>query len=837
MTKSRSGRRNAVFAMAIAAAVWSMSSFAQSTSEAGSATPEKAVEGLGEIVVTANKREERLQDVGITVSALSSESLENRRVENVQDLAKSVPGLEFAPSPNATPVYTLRGVGFFESSIAAYPDVSTYLDQAALPLPAMTTLTAFDLERVEVLKGPQGTLFGNNATGGAINFIAAKPTRDFSAGFEYSYGRFNTNDLAAYVSGPLNDTLRARFALKATHGDDWQYSYTRNDTLGKVDNLAGRLLFDWAPSDRLTANLNLNGWHDRSDTQAPQAFFDNSPTLTGARIQNPVFNLAAAQRGGYTNTQSLFIDYPSAPQDARAADWSPEHRPFGDNSLYQAVLRADYEVVPDVGLTSITNYAGYHRHNATEGDGTALVGLDIYDDSGHVSTFGEELRLANTDKGGRYKWVVGTNYDSTQANEIIDLAYPDASSEHGGNFQGFSRNEYDSHQHMRNIAGFGNLEFNVVDRVKLKGGVRYTSATRDSNNSNHEVPGFVEPNPAVDVNIDNFFNATWPFLISTFPSTCEPNNPNRAALAAAFKPIVGTDSFAMNPATCQAGRYYDSLHEHNVSWSGGVDFKLTDMVLLYANVSKGFKAGSFPTVSAATTNQFKPVTQESLIDYEVGFKTTIPDLNMTFNGAAFYYDYKDKQLRAKIVDQIFGALDALVNVPKAAIAGAELDVTVRPLTGWSVNLAATYLNAWVKEYIGTTGSSGGFGTHMPITANFSGVPLPFAPKIQFALSSDYVTHAFANWDALFGASLTGQSKSIGGLYLSALDKSEYEINSRVLLDLTAGIKSDTNWKFTIWGKNVTNKYYWTNATLVYDNDVRYAGRPAEYGFSIGKQFK
>src|ERR1700730_273089 len=213
---------------------------------------------------------------------------------------------------------------------------------------------------------------------------------------------------------------------------------------------------------------------------------------------------------------------------------------------------------------------------------------------------------------------------------------------------------------MRNIAGFGNLEFNVVDRVKLKGGVRYTSATRDSNNSNHEVPGFVEPNPAVDVNIDNFFNATWPFLISTFPSTCEPNNPNRAALAAAFKPIVGTESFAMNPATCQAGRYYDSLHEHNVSWSGGVDFKLTDMVLLYANVSKGFKAGSFPTVPAATTNQFKPVTQESLIDYEVGFKTTIPDLNMTFNGAAFYYDYKDKQLRAKIVDQIFGALDALV---------------------------------------------------------------------------------------------------------------------------------------------------------------------------------
>jgi iron complex outermembrane receptor protein len=260
-------------------------------------------------------------------------------------------------------------------------------------------------------------------------------------------------------------------------------------------------------------------------------------------------------------------------------------------------------------------------------------------------------------------------------------------------------------------------------------------------------------------------------------------------------------------------------------------------VLLYGNVSKGFKAGSFPTVSAATTNQFKPVTQESLIDYEAGFKTTIPDLNMTFNGAAFYYDYKNKQLRAKIVDQIFGALDALVNVPKSRIAGAELDVSIRPLSGLSLNLAATYLDTKVQDYIGTTGSAGGFGTHTPIKANFAGVPLPFAPKIQFAASADYTTHAFSNYDAIFGAGLSGQSTSIGGLYLTSLDKSEYEINSRVLLDLTAGLKSDTNWKFTVWGKNVTNKYYWTNATLVYDNDVRYAGRPAEFGFSIGHQFK
>ena len=132
--------------------------------------------GFNEIVVTATKREEKLQDVGLTVSALGSEALENRRIENVEDLAKAVPGLAFAPSPNATPVYTMRGVGFFESSIGAYPNVATYIDQAPLPLPVMTSLTAFDLERVEVLKGPQGTLFGKNTIGGAVNLITRRPT-------------------------------------------------------------------------------------------------------------------------------------------------------------------------------------------------------------------------------------------------------------------------------------------------------------------------------------------------------------------------------------------------------------------------------------------------------------------------------------------------------------------------------------------------------------------------------------------------------------------------------------------------------------------------------------
>jgi outer membrane receptor protein involved in Fe transport len=169
------------------------------------------------------------------VSAFGAKTLADQRINGVADLAKIVPGLDVTPSPDGPPVYTLRGVGFFESSVAAYPDVATYIDQAPLALPVFSVLTAFDLERIEVLKGPQGTLFGNNATGGAINFVAAKPTSTLDAGFDLGYGRFNTVQTDGFISGPLTDTLKARLSVKTTRGDDWQLS--RVNQVGSVASI------------------------------------------------------------------------------------------------------------------------------------------------------------------------------------------------------------------------------------------------------------------------------------------------------------------------------------------------------------------------------------------------------------------------------------------------------------------------------------------------------------------------------------------------------------------------------------------------------------------------
>ncbi|GGD54525.1 TonB-dependent receptor plug domain-containing protein [Croceicoccus pelagius] len=192
---------------------------------------------FGEIIVTANKRSESLSKVGVSVSAFSGDMLETRNIVRPDELAKAVPSLALAPSTHGTPVYTLRGVGYNADALAVYPAVSISLDQAPMPFPVLAGHSMFDLERVEVLKGPQGTLFGQNSTGGAINYVAAKPTDTLEAGVDASYGRFSEVRGTAYVSGPLSDTLAMRVAVDAAHRGNWQRNFARTpeDNSSRVD--------------------------------------------------------------------------------------------------------------------------------------------------------------------------------------------------------------------------------------------------------------------------------------------------------------------------------------------------------------------------------------------------------------------------------------------------------------------------------------------------------------------------------------------------------------------------------------------------------------------------
>ncbi len=770
----------------------------------------------GDIVVTANKREQNLSDVGITVSAIGAQALANQKISTVADLAQATPGLTFAPTPNATPVYTLRGVGFYETSLAAYPDVSTYIDQAPLPLPIMSSLTGFDLERVEVLKGPQGTLFGNNATGGAINFVAAKPTADFEAGAELGYGRFNTFEGSGYISGPLTDTLRARFAIKAVRGDEWQKSFARDDKLGKSNTTAARLLLDWDATDDLKFSLNLNAWRDKSDPQAPQAI--------ASTPQNPAPSYWPS------------LNYPLSPRSARYADWNVgRFRPFADNRFKQAALRGDY----DFGiatLTSMTSYIDVKYLNGTEGGGTALMDLDIGKEFGRIKSFNQEVRLAG-DTAERFRWVIGGNYERTTVDQDSSVYYGDSTS---GFANGISYNGYSSTSKMKNYAVFANLEYDVTDQIRLKAGIRQTKAKRDFMVIVRDDPRFQPPvnniNPATGqpfLSLTDFFNGAYGFIYGGAVPTIP------AGGGITLDTRVNPDGTPVNPDTyLTAGAYRNRLSEDSTSWSVGVDFKATEDVLLYFNVSKGYKAGSFPHLVGTIYTAYNPVKQESLTDFEGGFKAQLFDRRLSINAAAFYYDYRDKQLRAKFVDPIFGALDLLVNVPKSRIKGAEIEIQGRPLDGLSFSASATYLDAKVVRYDGVVGSTvNAQGLRDPVIESFKGVRLPFSPKLQYSVRVDYDTALTGTLNGFVGVGVNGQTKARGVLTTLGQPEEYFELNSRALVNGNIGIRSsDDQWRFSIWGKNIFNKYYWTNAVQTYDTVVRYTGRPAEYGATLAFKF-
>lgn len=787
-------------------------SIAAMSLSAGAMAQESAQTGMGdgEIIVTANKREQRISDVGLAITALSGDALKSQHVTTLSDLAATIPGLSYTPSANQTPVYTLRGVGFYESTLAAYPTTSVYLDEVGLPFPALTTHANFDIERVEVLKGPQGTLFGQNSTGGAINFIAAKPTSSFEAGGDLSWGRFNRVEANAYVSGPLSDTVRARLAVTGARSDDWQYSYTRPDKTGAAKYYGARILVDWDATERLSFNLSANAWRDQSDPQAPQY-----QTLLS---QNPA-----------TTPQEL-RDLPFPPHDPRVADWNPDRRdPFADNRMFQGALRANWEVAEDVTLTSITSYADLKVNQGFETDGTIFNNDDFFSVDGRIKSFNQEVRISNSGSA-QLRWVVGGNYERSKVNE---LQANDFSESAFAAVYGFTGGYARSNQKMRNLAAFANLEYDFAERFTVKGGLRYTSAKRTSANC---LLGFDDGTLAAAQ-----YGAGAAIMLGYVP--IPGYTPTGVVLSPEANGCLSLDNVTSDgtPADYHSGEYHGTLKEDNVAWRVGLDFKPNSNSMIYANIARGYKAGSFPTASAATYEQFLPVKQESLTSYEMGFKLSADDRVWQLEGAAFYYQYSDKQLRSKIIDPLFGVLDSLINVPKARMIGGEMELTLRPVRGLTLGATGSILDSKITRYIGldTAGNS----------VDYNGAVIPYTPKYQVRLTGDY------NWEMgavapFVGFSVSARSKAysnIGGSkalvvtpdFASSVpvDKS-YTLPGYALVDLRGGIAAaDGSWRVTLFGKNIFNKYYVTNIYTDYDTIARFAGQPATWGITLSMKTK
>ncbi|PCG10412.1 TonB-dependent receptor [Sphingomonas ginsenosidimutans] len=738
--------------------------------------PADAAPGTGDIIVTAQRRAQSVNSVPMSITAIGGDQLAAQGISSTADLVKLVPGLTFTQSQVATPVYTLRGVGFYESTLSASPAVSVYVDEVPLPFAILTEGASLDIARVEVLKGPQGTLYGQNATGGAINYISAKPGEQFAAGADASLGRFGAFDASGFVSGPITDTLGARISMKTEQGGTWQRNYTRDDTLGRADRVSGRAIFVWRPDSALTVTANLNAWSDTSDVQAPQ--------LIGHTPYNP------------GNAYARVLAVPPAPANARAANWSADWPMRRDDHFYQGSLRADWDLTDSVKLTSISSWLHFTTNSYQDLDGTQFRQLDSYT-PGRVRSFYQELRLTGTT--GPARWILGANYERDRARESQILRTDDLSS--NVIIPGLpilTRSGVFTEQAVKSYAGYANLEYDVTSRLTAQGGVRYTRNIRDFRGCGYDADGTTYLS----------FNV----LTQVFTG------------APPLVPIPAGGCLTFSP-TFQPGLVTDRLSQDNVSWRGGLTYTFDSRAIVYANISKGWKAGGFPTVPASSFTGFLPATQESLLAYEAGFKLPLAERTLQLNGAGFYYDYRNKQVRGRILDPIFGLLEKLVNIPTSELYGAEAAIVWTPRgTGLTANLSGTWVKSRIIEFTGYNGT-GAFGS-------YAGSPFPFTPEWQVMGDVQYQWPLTERWKATVGANANYNSATNSTFG----DPAILSINARTLVDLRAGVETeDGKLRAQLWGRNVFDKYYW-NTTFQGDTAWRMAGRPATYGVTLGWRY-
>jgi iron complex outermembrane receptor protein len=738
-----------------------------------------------EIIVTANKREQSVNDVPMSITAVTGEKLAQGGINDVASLTSLVPGFTFTKTHDSIPVLSIRGVGYYDNNPAATPAVSVYVDEVPLPFPIMSQGALFDLERVEVLKGPQGTLFGQNSTGGALNFIAAKPENSFGGSVAAGYGRFNTFDIGGHVTGPLTDTLRARFAVRYENGDGWQRSYTHLGKLGAIERAIARLSFEWEPAASTHFLASAEVWKDQSEPQAAQLI---GVALQFSGGQDP--RLATGDPGGVFGAATpLQQVYPNAPRKPRLADWTPGKNYTADNDYYRLALRAEQDLSDDMTLISTTAYQRLDIDQYVDADGTGLL-ISGLPTNGRLSSLYQELRLQG-DVGG-VLWMVGGNYSREKSNIVFNPEFQDWSLP-------IETAVYTTISKTRTAAVFGSSEFQLSDSLTLVGSARYTDMHVDYGGCSAD---------SGDGTAAAFVNSFLPAPVVQLGGCYSLND-----LDFSFLPVFAD----LN------------LDEDNFSWRAGINYEPTNNLLLYANVSKGFKAGAFTNATFNYLSQATPATQESLLAYEAGFK--VGGRSLQVNGAVFYYDYKDKQVLAPFDDPILGLQDRLQNIPKSRIVGAEWQANLFPAEGLRFGFNGTYIDSKVSStFVGIDPLTGA-------QMDFDGLTFPNTPKWQINGDFDYSFPLSNDLKATLGANVGYRSASFGRFGRGAAFEDLYSLEGRILVDLTARLAdADDQYAVDFFARNIFNTYYREQATTFLDTVVAFAGRPATYGVRFSSKF-
>lgn len=567
--------------------LFSASTLGLSCAAAQSTAPVRS-DVLEELIVTAQKRSQRIQDVPLSVTAYSGETLQELGIKQTTDLMFAVPGLNaITTQGDGNPTFTIRGIGLNDFSTNNNPNVSVYVDDVILPYTPMLTGSLFDVDRVEVLKGPQGTLYGRNTTGGAVKFVSRRPTDEPSANYRLDVGDYGLIETELGIGGPLSDTLSYRVAGIGTYRDrGWQTNIANNENVGKVKRGAMRAQLLWKPQEKLDVLFNVHGSLDDSENQLPRA--REHQTLTGA---------TCASSGQYNDPNCVVLNkdgeiFKNNSDDVRLVAGSSLYGNVTDTHAIGASVVANYHLDPIV-LTSISAFDYSNVKNGYDPDGTPYILLDS-SYGAKVHAYSQEFRA--TGDTGPVEWTGGIYLSYDRNVGYVPQALDD---------KAFGRTRVLTTwtQRTKSAALFGQAEWAITDQLSVIGGLRGTQEKKEYDYSAYDLDPF------------------------------------------------GTSSFAAIGFHAVQD-YFSSIDNKNLSWKAGINYKITPDVLAYASASKGFKSGGYKAAIQFNVAELQPFDPEMLYAYEVGLKSSWFDNELIVNLAGYYYDWQSYQATGTVCSPI-----------------------------------------------------------------------------------------------------------------------------------------------------------------------------------------
>ncbi|MEP7310977.1 MAG: TonB-dependent receptor [Pseudomonadota bacterium] len=705
-----------------------------------------ADEQLEEVTVMAQKREQNLQDVGISIAAFSQAGLKNMGVTSVSQLGSMVPGVNiFQFGQDATTTITIRGVSQNDFADHNEAPVAVYQDGAYNSFIGGAGLVLFDVDRVEILRGPQGTLFGRNATGGLVQIITKKPTDAFEAYATADGGQYGLARLEGAVSGPLSERISSRLAFSATR-QDGLVENTIGPDKEQTRDLSTRLQFDFHPSEDV--NLLWNIRTVRDDVTGTVGYKPRASVFTPG-VQNGLVRYPSSEAEHVAFCEGFFGSTPPPGStdcygftDPKPNDpWTVASDTPGvmDRTIFGTTATLSWKWSPAVQFTSISDYLKLDRNYVEDTDGTSAKLFNFYSDMNSWQ-FSQELRLNGA--AGALNWQTGVYFLDIHHNVHTGA---DANTGFAPDFDFFTANH--NVQTTNSYSAFGQVDWAFASTWSVTGGLRYVAD---------------EKRMTIDAQC-LFGGCTTLGLVSP-----------------GFVQGIG---FNETTAPGQTKR-----SDSDVAAKLELDWRPVEGMLTYVSVNRGIKGGGFNAAAVAAIPMdlvsYKP---EVLTAYEIGVKTSLFERRAQINASLFDYDYRDYQAFT------LTGLSPFVFNTDATTRGAEVELRILATPTLELMVGGSYLDAEAKN-IPLQFPDGPFLDQKP----------PQSPKftLDAALRKSWL---IANRGTV-SLSLTGNH--VTRRYFNTINHPVLSDDAYTLANARLSyLAANGNWEASLWGNNLTNSKY------------------------------